>query len=552
MKTAKICRQLLPLLLISLPFIVQCTDDLSNAHRVFPAAQVEMYEAKGDILGIVKRNALSISVFGPVDVHKVTDPAIRRFQESLERLPDFKEEYEGPPDGFALHDIQMVEIHVKSPDMKLYQGVEESYDIVINDTSSLATLRAPTVFGALHALETLTQLLEFGWIEAGEPVFVIRGIPLVIADQPSFEFRGLMIDTGRHYLPINLILANLDAMAMNKMNVLHWHLVDRESFPYQTKSYPEIAEKGAYHPKRIYTTKDIQTVIDEAYLRGIRVIPEIDMPGHTNAIAKSHPELMSHCPLPSEPVDPTNPDIYGFVETIYKDLKDLFPDEYVHVGGDEVNFDCWAKSKKISKWMKQHNMTDTVDLYEYFETRLLRIVDKLDKTPIVWQEVFNLNLTIPKNTIVDVWKGFDRETVEQATNQSFRVILSGCWYLDHLNQNWKDFYDCNPKDFNGTVELMLGGHASIWGESVDASNFMSRVWPRASATAERLWTGDVSNGAEKTIFERIRQFRCRMVQRGFAAGPTEPGSCPHEVPYLHDWGKDKHCTSEQTVSAVLS
>lgn len=237
-----------------------------------------------------------------------------------------------------------------------------------------------------------------------------------------------MIDTARHYLPMNLILHNLDAMEMNKLNVLHWHITDSQSFPYQTQSYPELAEKGAYHPKLIYTTSDIMLVVHEAYLRGIRVIPELDLPGHSNAIGKARPDLLAHCPDPSEPVDPTNPEVYDFVETIYRDLSDIFPDSYVHVGGDEVNFDCWNNTKSIREWMEKNNVSTTVELYEYFETRLLHIVsDKLSKTPIVWQEVFNLNLTMSDRTIVDVWKGFDKNTVEQATKQSHRVILSGCW-----------------------------------------------------------------------------------------------------------------------------
>jgi hexosaminidase len=394
-------------------------------------------------------------------------------------------------------------------------------------------------------METLGQLLDFGWIsKEGNTVFTIHSIPLFIRDSPSFAYRGLMIDTSRHFLPLNLILDNLDAMAMNKLNVLHWHLTDSQSFPYRSESYPEIADKGAWHPKRVYNTSDIELVVKEAYLRGIRVIPEIDMPGHTGSIGKSHPELMSRCPDPSEPLDPSNPDVYDFVRTIYQDLKDIFPDEFVHVGGDEVPLDCWENSPDIKQWMDDQNMTNAVDAYEYFETRLLSIVsDDLGKSPIVWQEVFNLNLSLSENAIIDVWKGFDRETIELATDASFRVILSGCWYLDHLGDNWKTFYNCNPRDFNGTVDLMIGGHASMWGEMVDASNFITRVWPRASAVAERLWTGEVSGEVEDTVNERIHRFRCRMVQQGFAAGPTGPGACPHEVPY-------QYCSSRQDTRFV--
>ncbi|KAL3920218.1 MAG: hypothetical protein SGILL_003369 [Bacillariaceae sp.] len=419
------------------------------------------------------------------------------------------------------------------------------YELIISLDNPMIVIQSKTVFGALHGLETLGQLLEFGWLSTqssnSRPLsttslpatFCIREIPLYISDAPSYPYRGLMIDTSRHYLPLNLILDNLDAMAMNKLNILHWHLTDRQSFPFATKSYPELAEKGAYHPKRIYTVQDVKQVIEEAYLRGIRVIPEIDMPGHTNAIANSHPEVMAHCPDPGEPMNPTIPETYEFVKTIYQDLKDSFDDEFVHVGGDEVwmSEQCWLNDTRIGAWMKEHNMNETVQLYEYFETRLLKIVEDLDKTPVVWQEVFNLNLTITPNTVVDVWKGFDRYTIQNATNQNYRVILSGCWYLDHLGDTWETYYKCDPRNYTGNKELMLGGHASMWGEHVDASNYISRVWPRASAAAERLWTGDVTKAA-KNVAERIHNFRCHMVLQGFAAGPTAPGSCPKEVPYI--------------------
>ena len=121
----------------------------------------------------------------------------------------------------------------------------------------------------------------------------------------------------------------------------------------------------------------------------------------------------------------------------------------------------------------------------------------------------------------------------ELTKAGYNVILSGCWYLDHLDQTWESFYRCDPSNFTSTrKDLLLGGHASMWAEHVDASNFMSRVWPRASAAAERLWTGNITGQPSKTIQERIHNFRCRMVQFGFDAGPTRPGSCPTEVPYL--------------------
>lgn len=170
-------------------------------------------------------------------------------------------------------------------------------------------------------------------------------------------------------------------------------------------------------------------------------------------------------------------------------------------------------------------------------------MEKVGRTPVVWQEVFNLNLTLTASTIIDVWKGFDAKTMGDATKRGFKVILSGCWYLDHLTSDWNTFYSCDPRNFTGRTDLLLGGHASMWGEHVDASNFMSRVWPRASAVAERLWTGDISI-AKENVKQRISDFRCRMAQQGFAAQPIRPGFCAHEVPY-------QSCKTYDSVHSVL-
>ncbi len=521
--------------------------EIANKHRVFPAAQVESYTDSGSFVGYVKPNELEFIGSDLSIKNQVIAPAILRFQDALYRFPDFKEDYKVNPENADLFQIKTINIQVRSSDTSLYHGVDESYKVRVDDLLPVATLESETIFGALHALETMAQILEFGWMEGDEPVYLIHSIPLTIVDAPAFSFRGLLIDTGRHFLPMSLILDTLWTMSMNKMNILHWHIVDEQYFPYRMETYPEISEKGSYHPRRVYTTDDIQLVIEEAYKLGIRVIPEFDLPGHTRVIAKSHPELMSFCPDPSSLVDATKPEIYDFVENVYNDLNNLFPDDMIHVGGDEVQLTCWEKSEPISRWMKEHNMTDPVELYEYFETRLLRIVDKFEKTPIVWQEVFNLNLTITPRTIVDVWKGFDTATIESAVAQNFRVILSGCWYLDHLDKNWQDLYDCDPRNFTGNKDLMIGGHASMWGEHVDASNFVSRTWPRASAAAERLWTGNVTM-ARGNLRERIHQFRCRMVQQGIAAEPTGPGFCPHEVPHM----KENHNVQDSELARAKS
>ena len=448
-------------------------------------------------------------------------------------LPDHPNEYIPNPDGATLLPADSLHVTVMTNTTTLQHGVDESYTVT-NHPSDGPTAVASTVFGALRAIETVCQLIRFGWLdkETGEPVFVIPQ-RINITDAPVYPYRGLMIDTSRHYLPIDLIVKNLDSMAMNKLNVLHWHMVDSQSWPFVSTTYPELSMQGAYDPVyAVYTHKDVKRVVEEAYYRGIRVIPEFDMPGHTQAIGASHPELLSPCSPEeySEPLNPTEPAVYDFVERLYKEIVELFwTADMVHVGGDEVSPDCWENSKSINEWRIQHNISDSTGLYEYFETKLLDIVStKLQKRTVVWQEVFDLGLPIHPDTIVDVWKDWgnqDVDTLEKATAAGYHVILSSCWYLNQLTTTWQGYYNCEPREFfNGTKaqkDLVVGGHACMWGEMVDAANFETRVWPRASSAAERLWSG--TNG-ESSILDRMPAFRCDMVRRGVPAGPTGPGT----------------------------
>lgn len=444
------------------------------------------------------------------------------------RLPDVFIDYPVNPSGSELITLSQLHVIVESDNTELVQGVDESYELAI-PTTCCATLQSKTVFGALRGLETFAQLLEYGWIEdyTGQATFTLSA-KQNIRDAPSYPFRGLLIDTARHYLPMELLLTNLDAMAINKLNVMHWHMTDSQSWPYESQRYPELSQKAAYRSDLVYSPANIRHIVQEAYYRGIRVIPEFDLPGHSRSIGKSHPEWMAHCPDWDEPIDPTKKEVYEFIAQLYEEIFTLFPADMVHLGGDEVPLDCWKKDPSIQAWMATHNLTDEVELFELFEQKLLTIVET--KQPIVWQEVFDLDIKISQNTIVDVWKsGQDAESLFKATAAGYQVILSSCWYLDHLGDDWYRYYQCDPRaKFNGTdgqYALVLGGHASMWGETVDSSNFMSRVWPRASSVAERLWSG---KGTEDTIRDRMAAFRCHMVRRGIDAGPVGPGVCSKE------------------------
>jgi hexosaminidase len=205
-------------------------------------------------------------------------------------------------------------------------------------------------------------------------------------------------------------------------------------------------------------------------------------------------------------------------------------DNMIHIGGDEVSLDCWKASPKVQAYMRLQNVTDEAELWIDFEQFLLNYtIHQLHKQPILWQDVLdtaNRTVYLPDETIIDVWKEWLPESRPIAT-VCHKVLYSACWYLDHLDQDWESFYRCDPRDFNGTLQQkdnVIGGHASMWGERVDETNFMSRVWPRAAVTAEKLWTGH-STKAFLSAYKRLERFRCFLLEQGMAASPIGPGSC---------------------------
>ncbi|XP_050587198.1 beta-hexosaminidase subunit beta-like [Bombus affinis] len=410
--------------------------------------------------------------------------------------------------------------------------MSESYALVINENSTVANLVGVSIWGVLRGLETFSQLL----IPASNGSH-LKIKCQTIQDAPKFPHRGLLLDTSRHYLPISDIMLTLDAMSYNKMNVLHWHIVDDNSFPYQSSSYPELSAKGAYHPSMVYTLNDIQTIVDYARLRGIRVMPEFDTPGHTRSWGLAHPELLTTCydngGKPNGklgPMNPTNPQLYEFLSRLFAEIVQVFPDQYVHLGGDEVPFDCWMSNPVINSYMKSHNMSSYTQLESEYIGKLLHITNSLQANTIVWQEVFENGVVMPNSTVVHVWTGQWAKKLENATKAGHPVLLSACWYLDHIagGGDWKKFYKCDPLSFAGVssnlTKLMLGGEACMWGEFVDRNNVHSRIWPRASAAAERLWSSTKPD--EYKAAQRLEEHACRMNRRGIPAQPPNgPGFC---------------------------
>lgn len=323
-------------------------------------------------------------------------------------------------------------------------------------------------------------------------------------------------------------------MAYTKFNVFHWHIVDDHAFPYESRIFPELSAQGAYHPTLTYTQQQVAEVIEYARLRGIRTIAEFDTPGHTRSWGVSHPEILTACGEPYVgrlgPIDPTKNVTYEFMQKLLSEVVDVFPDSYVHLGGDEVGFECWESSPSIEAYMAANNLTKFEQLEEEYIQRIVDMNKDLEHKSIVWQEVFENGVRLAPGTIVHIWTGDSSKLLNRVTNASLPALLSSCWYLDHLSTggDWHKYYVCDPHNFDGTAaqkRLVLGGEACMWAEVVDNTNILQRIFPRANAAAERLWSPEHVKDlgdAER----RLEEHTCRMKSRGLPAQPpNNPGYC---------------------------
>jgi hexosaminidase len=367
-------------------------------------------------------------------------------------------------------------------------SVEEDESYTLDVTDRQAALRAPTVVGALRGLETFLQLLE-----GDREGFYIPAVN--IKDSPRFRWRGLLIDIGRHYEPPEVIKRNLDAMAAVKMNVFHWHLTEDQGFRIESKKYPSLAQMGS--DSNFYTQEQARDIIAYAAARGIRVVPEFDMPGHSTSWLVSHPELGS-APGPytiergagifDPSLDPTREETYKFLDDFLGEMAALFPDAYMHIGGDENTGKQWRLNPKIQAFMQEHGMKDAHALQTYFNQRLLKILQKHNKRMMGWDEIFQPDL--PKDVVIHSWRG--AEALAEAARRGYEGILSNGFYID-LVFPASDHYLNDPLPEGSTLTpaeaaRVLGGEATMWGEWVTPETIDSRIWPRTAAIAERLWS----------------------------------------------------------------
>jgi hexosaminidase len=435
--------------------------------------------------------------------------AVNRAYQTLNRKTGmlFVQQYITPAD--TLKTAQMI-VNVKAVSVPEI-GEDESYKLQVTDGGP--ELDAQTTEGALHGLQTLIQLCDKD--ESG------YFFPIVtIDDAPRFKWRGLMIDVARHFVSYEEMKRNIDAMAAVKMNVLHWHLTDDEGFRVESKEFPllhKLGSNGDY-----YTQAQLKDIVKYAAARGIIVVPEFDMPGHAQSWFAGYPELASQ-PGPYRPgprtqwqnehpdanrpkgngiadivtnmeaptFDPTNEKVYKVLDKFIGEMTTIFPSGYMHIGADENNGMAWKLNPAIMAWMKDHQMQSTDDLQRYYVERAHDLLKKHHRQMIGWEEIYNDKL--PKDAIVHKWipdgmGGIIKShgSANDFASHGYGTLISVGFYLDVFMPAYIHY--TNPVLDSANNANILGGEAAQWTELADNWNIDGRIWPRAGAIAERLWS----------------------------------------------------------------
>ena len=366
-------------------------------------------------------------------------------------------------------------------------GEDESYHLQV--TPSEVDLTAANPLGILHGLQTFLQLVQKTPQGFAAPT-------VTIDDSPRFPWRGFMMDVSRHFMPIPVVKRNLDAMEAVKLNVFHWHLSDDQGFRAQSLRYPKLTGDGS--DGLYYTQQQMRDVVAYARDRGIRVVPEFDMPCHTTSWFVGYPELASgkgpyhiirHWGVFNGAMNPTQPQVYTFIDNFVGEMTAIFPDQYFHIGGDECNDKEWNANPQIQQFMREHHLANDAALQAYFTAKVQKLVAAHHRIMEGWDEVLQPNT--PKDVVIQSWRGL--ASLAQAAKQGNRGLLSTPYYLN-LNHSAADYFLADPMGAEAAnltpaeQARILGGEACMWSEYVSPQNIDSRTWPSLAAIAERFWS----------------------------------------------------------------
>lgn len=499
---------------------------------------------------------------------------------SYEAAPNFT--FPSKTKRSSLPPLTTINIGLSDDVADLQQGVDESYTLVIGKDSNTIQITAKTVWGAMHAITTFQQLIivdssaNHNATDPDASGLIVEG-PVVIEDKPQFPYRGLMLDSGRNFLSIKKLKEQIDAMALAKLNVLHWHLSDSTSWPMHIAAYPEMVD-DCYSPRESYTQSDLINLVAYAKARGVRIVPELDMPAHASAGWKRVDPNIVACadtfwadtagePSPGQ-LEILNNKTYEVVKNVRNELIGIFPELIQHIGGDEINTACYNYSYSTQKWFAEDSSRDYSDLLQYWVDHIVPIARSLRNGTrvMMWEDILDAATaahSVPKDVILQIWLG-GPDIIKNITSSGYDVIVSSADYL-YLDCGFGGFltndpgYDMTrPNPTNGgswcsfvswqkiynmdvTANLtaeekkhVLGGSVNLWSEQVDDTVVTGKAWPRAAAFGELMWNGnrDLHTGQKRTseFTQRLLNFREYLVSNHISAGPVVPKYCvihPH-------------------------
>lgn len=479
--------------------------------------------------------------------------------------------------------LSQIDLSVEDYDSDLQHGVDESYSLEITQFSTSVVVKTKTVWGALHAFTTLQQII----ISDGNGGLLVEQ-PVFINDYPNYPHRGILIDSGRNFISVNKICEQIDGLALSKLNVLHWHIVDSQSWPLQIQTYPQMTQ-DAYSTKETYSQDDVRGLIAYARARGVRIIPEIDMPGHASsgwtavdpdiiACANawwSNDEWALHTAVEPNPgqLDILNNKTYEVVANVYNELSGLFSDNIFHIGADEVHSNCFNFSSTIRNWFAANSSRTYDDLLQVWVDRSFPVFSAIpNRRLMMWEDILTAAdhaHELPKDVILQSWNN-GLTNIQNLTARGYDVVVSSAdfFYLDCGNGGWvtndpRYNVQANPNatgpptfnylgmggswcapyktwqriyDYDFTLNLtetqkshVIGAEAPLWSEQVDDTVISSKLWPRAAALAELTWSGnkDPATGLKRTtqMTQRILNFREYLVANGIQATALVPKYC---------------------------
>lgn len=438
----------------------------------------------------------------------------------------------------------------------------EGYEVSINHSGILLKANKPA--GLFYAVQTLIQLFP-AEIESREALSGVKWtLPFIeITDFPKLGWRGLMFDVARHFFTKDEVKQYIDAMVRYKYNVLHLHLTDDEGWRIEIKGFPKLTEVGAWNVKRVgefgdfippkadeprdyggfYTQEDIKELVNYAKDRFVNILPEIDVPGHSLAAIASYPELScttdavnyrvrsgekimdwSGGAPPKALLDntlcPANENVYSFMDSVITQLAELFPFEYIHLGGDEAPINYWQNNEKVKALMAREGIKKITEVQGYFTRRVEKIVESKGKKMVAWDEVLEGGVS-PATTVMS-WRGMKYGI--EAANNGHEVIMSPTTYayLDYMQSDpiseprvyaslrLSKSYEFEPVPAEADSKYIKGGQANLWTEQVyNIRQAEYMTWPRGLAVAESVWSPSGSKNWTE-FFSRVEKHFTRL------------------------------------------